>query len=91
MSGPTTGMTGTMIEPVTGEINVQEELAQHLLAEAVEQGVSPVGPGGWLNQLTENVLETALEAELTEHLVQSLMPARGGQPVGTEGAVLGGE
>jgi transposase-like protein len=30
--------------------------------------VSLVGPGGLLNQLTKNVLETALEAELTEHL-----------------------
>ncbi len=30
--------------------------------------MSVVGPGGLLNQLTKNVLETALEAELTEHL-----------------------
>ena len=30
--------------------------------------MSLVGPGGLLNQLTRNVLETALEAELTEHL-----------------------
>jgi transposase-like protein len=35
-----------------------------LLAQAKEQGVSLVGPGGLLNQLTKNVLE----AELTEHL-----------------------
>ncbi len=39
-----------------------------MLAQAEEQGVSLVGPGGLLNQLTRNVLETALEAELTEHL-----------------------
>lgn len=35
---------------------------------ANEQGVSLVGPGGPLNQLTINVLEMALEAEMTEHL-----------------------
>ena len=39
-----------------------------MLAQAKEQGVSLVGPGGLLNQLTRSVLETALDAELTEHL-----------------------
>ena len=68
MSESTTEMTGTMIDPVTGEIIDQKELAERLLAQAKEQGVSLVGPGGLLNQLTRNVLETALEAELTEHL-----------------------
>ena len=57
-----------MIDPVTGEIIDQKDLAERLLAQAKEQGVSLVGPGGLLNQLTKNVLETALEAELTEHL-----------------------
>jgi transposase-like protein len=61
-------MAGMMIDPVTGEIIDQKELAERLLAQAKEQGVSLVGPGGLLNQLTKNVLETALEAELTEHL-----------------------
>jgi len=66
-------MMDEMIDPVTGEIIDQRELAQQLLAQqllaqAKEQGVSLVGPGGLLNQLTKNVLETALEAELTEHL-----------------------
>lgn len=68
MSEFTTGMTGVMIDPVTGEIIDQKELAERLHAQAKEQGVSLVGPGGLLNQLTRNVLETALEAELTEHL-----------------------
>ena len=68
MSESTTEMTGVMIDPVTGEIIDQKELAERLLAQAREQGVSLVGPGGLLNQLTRNVLETALEAELTEHL-----------------------
>jgi hypothetical protein len=31
-------------------------------------GADLVGPDGLLNQLTRNVLETALEAELSEHL-----------------------
>lgn len=64
----TTAMMNEMIDPVTGEIIDQRELAQRLLAQAKEQGVSLVGPGGLLNQLTKNVLESALEAELTEHL-----------------------
>jgi transposase-like protein len=65
----TTGMLDDeMIDPVTGEIIDQKGLAEQLLAQAKEQGVSLVGPGGLLNQLTKNVLETALEAELTEHL-----------------------
>jgi len=57
-----------MIDPVTGELIDQKDLAERLLAQAKEQGVSLVGPGGLLSQLTANVLETALEAELTEHL-----------------------
>ena len=68
MSEFTTEMTEAMIDPVTGEIIDQKELAERLLAQAKEQGVSLVGPGGLLSQLTRNVLETALEAELTEHL-----------------------
>ena len=68
VSDSTTEMAGMMINPVTGEIIDQKELAERLLAQAKEQGVSLVGPGGLLNQLTQNVLETALEAELTEHL-----------------------
>lgn len=68
VSEPTTELAGVMIDPVTGEIIDQKELAERLLAQAKEQGVSLVGPGGLLNQLTRNVLETAQEAELTEHL-----------------------
>jgi hypothetical protein len=52
-----------MIDPETGEIINQQELAEHLLAQAKEPGVSLVGPGGLLSQLTKNVLETALDAE----------------------------
>lgn len=44
------------------------KLAEQLLAQAKEQGVDPVGPRGLLTQLTKTVLETALEAEMTEHV-----------------------
>lgn len=57
-----------MIDPVTGEIIGQQQIAEQLLAQAKEQGVSLVGPGGLLGGLTRTVLETALEAEMTEHL-----------------------
>lgn len=60
--------TTEMIDPVTGEIIDQQQLAEQLLAQAKEQGVSLVGPGGLLGNLTKTVLETALEAEMTEHL-----------------------
>ena len=46
----------------------QQQLAERLLAQAKEQGVELVGPDGLLNQLTKRVLETALEAEISEHL-----------------------
>jgi len=67
-----------MIDPVTGEIIDQKELAERLLAQAREQGVSLTGPGGLLSQLTKNVLETALNAELTEHFGHE----HGGTPIG---------
>ena len=57
-----------MIDPVTGQIIDQRELAEQLLAQAKEQGVSLVGPGGLLAGLTRQVIETALDAEMTEHL-----------------------
>ncbi|WP_156448661.1 IS256 family transposase, partial [Mycobacterium sp. NAZ190054] len=46
----------------------QRQLAEQLLAQAKEQGIELVGPNGLLNELTKNVLETALDAEMTEHL-----------------------
>ena len=38
------------------------------MRQAEEQNIELVGFGGLLNQLTKNVLETALDAELVEHL-----------------------
>ncbi|WP_460579797.1 IS256 family transposase [Humibacter ginsengisoli] len=57
-----------MIDPVTGEIIDELQIAEQLLAQAKEQGVSLVGPGGLLAGLTKTVLETALEVEMAEHL-----------------------
>jgi putative transposase len=59
-------MSGT-IDPTATEVD-QQELAQQLLAQAQEQGIELVGPDGLLNRLTKNVLKTALEAEMDEHL-----------------------
>src|SRR3954449_7695741 len=55
------------LDSVATELD-QRQLAAQLLAQAKEQGVELVGPNGLLNQLTKNVLETALDAEMTEHL-----------------------
>jgi putative transposase len=47
---------------------VDEVLAQELVERARSEGVELVGPGGLLSGLTRTVLETALEAELDDHL-----------------------
>ncbi len=60
--------TTEMIDPVTGEIIDEQQLAEQLLKQAKEQGVDLLGPDGLLNGLTKRVLESALEAEMTEHL-----------------------
>ena len=45
-----------------------EVLAAELFERASSEGVSLVGPGGLLAELTRRVLEAGLEAELDEHL-----------------------
>ncbi|BCQ08088.1 IS256 family transposase [Mycobacterium heckeshornense] len=55
------------LDPVAIEAD-RWQLAERLLAQAKEQGVELVDPNELLNQLTKNVLETALDAEMTEHL-----------------------
>ena len=60
-------MTETLDPMAATEVD-QKQLAEQLLAQAKEQGVELMGPNGLLNQLTKNVLETALDAEMTEHL-----------------------
>ncbi|MFF3229129.1 IS256 family transposase [Nocardia suismassiliense] len=64
-----------------------KKLAEALLAQAKEQGVDLVGPGGLLNQLTKTVLETALEAEMTEHVgYEKHDPAGRGTPNSRNGS-----
>jgi putative transposase len=45
-----------------------EDLADELMARAESDGVSLVGPGGLLADLTKRVLEAMLEGELTDHV-----------------------
>ena len=47
---------------------VPDGLAEQLVAQAKASGVALTGPGGLLSGLTKQVLETALNAEMTEHL-----------------------
>jgi putative transposase len=55
------------ISPVPEQIDTQQ-LAQQLVERARVEGVDLVGPGGLLTGLTKTVLETALEAEMAEHV-----------------------
>ena len=48
--------------------SAEELAAKELVRLAKEQGLSLTGPDGLLKQFTRNVLETALNEEMTEHL-----------------------
>src|SRR5690349_12003132 len=60
-------MTDT-IEPMPRARIDHQQFAQQLVEAAKADGVELVGPDGLLTGLTKTVLETALEAELSEHL-----------------------
>jgi putative transposase len=55
----------------------QQRLAEQLVAQARAQGVDLAGADGLLAQLTRRVLETALEAEMVEHLGYEVRQAEG--------------
>ncbi|WP_344296301.1 IS256 family transposase, partial [Agromyces neolithicus] len=62
----------TQVNPQTGEV-VQAEvdlstLAEQLVASAQSQGIELTGPNGLLTGLTRQVLQSALEAALSDHL-----------------------
>lgn len=59
-------MTET-VDDMANQIDTAAVAAQ-LLAQASEQGVELVGPERLLNALTKQVLESALQAEMDEHL-----------------------
>src|SRR5882724_5098658 len=61
-------MTDTTIVDPSSARGLDEDIARQLMERAKAEGVSLVGPGGLLSELTKTVLETALEAELTEDL-----------------------
>src|SRR5258706_8726728 len=61
-------VTDTTIVTASCASSADEELARQLMERAKAEGVSLVGPGGLLAGLTKTVLETALEAEMTEHV-----------------------
>ena len=46
----------------------QQQFDQAQVEQARSEGVELIGPGGLLTGLTKTVLETALEAEITDHL-----------------------
>jgi putative transposase len=48
--------------------SAEEMAAKELVRQAQAQGLSLTGPNGLLKQFTKNVLETALNEEMTEHL-----------------------
>src|SRR5262249_60354767 len=54
-------------EPAPGD-SWRQELAEELIGRARTEGVQLTGPGGLLTGITQMVLETALETELSDHL-----------------------
>jgi len=72
------GMAAHNIMATTDAVN--EQLAAQLVAEARSQGLSLVGEGGLLGELTKMVLESALEGEISDHLGYP-----SGDPVGCNG------
>jgi hypothetical protein len=59
----------TMSSRRTGQpAAVMPDLAERLVEEARADGVELIGPGGLLGDLTKQVLEAGLEAELSDRL-----------------------
>jgi hypothetical protein len=72
------------IGPMPAQID-QQQLAWDLVDRARADGVELIGPGGLLTGLTKTVIETALEAELSEYLGYDKHPG-GPQTAGTRAA-----
>lgn len=58
---------GSELEPA-GDALELGALAEQLVADAAERGVQLTGEGGLLTRLTKQVLQSALEAEMSTHL-----------------------
>ncbi len=63
----TTGPAGLAVEDIRVDA-ADEELARQLAAQARAEGIPLTGPGGLLGRLAKVVLESALEAEMDDHL-----------------------
>lgn len=50
------------------QLSLEQAAAAEMIAQDREQGLDLTGPGGLLKMFTKNVLETALNEEMTEHL-----------------------
>jgi putative transposase len=55
------------VEQVPAGID-EQSVAEQLVAQARDKGIELVGPDGLLTTLTKRVLETVLEAEMSDHL-----------------------
>jgi hypothetical protein len=58
-------VTAAQVEPAS---DAELEFARQLVEKARSEGLSLVGPGGLLAGITRTVLESALDAEMDEHL-----------------------
>ena len=52
-------------------LSPEQAAAATMVAEARRRGLELTGPNGLLKLFTKNVLETALNEEMTEHLVRA--------------------
>src|SRR3982750_4277363 len=66
-------MTSEVVSPrkrdrKSAELSPEQAAAAAMVAEAKARGLALTGPDGLLKLFTKNVLETALNEEMTEHL-----------------------
>ncbi len=64
----TDGPDSVVVAATDPDREIDQELVDRLLEEAGDRDLDLLGEGGLLSQLTKQVLETALDAELTDHL-----------------------
>ena len=63
------------------QLSPEQAAAAAMVAEAKARGLELTGPNGLLKLFTKNVLETALNEELAEHLgIRNARPIRAGSP-----------
>src|SRR6266496_577238 len=61
------------------QLSPEQAAAAAMVAEARERGLALTGPDGLLKLFTKNVLETALNEEMTEHLGHEKSRAEAGR------------